>query len=135
MMLYYLKQEIIASVIMISLAIFLYVSETRVYKRIINVRGLFALGFIGGFGLSLLKLSKLSQEYNIITFLAIYISYFSLYLGVYLEGRNKKLDNLNRKVRLEKKDTLFTSQEILLIVLFVITLASFVIEAIALAKP
>ncbi|MBR3288646.1 MAG: oligosaccharide repeat unit polymerase [Lachnospiraceae bacterium] len=132
MMLYYLKQEIIASVIMISLAIFLYVSETRVYKRIINVRGLFALGFIGGFGLSLLKLSKLSQEYNIITFLAIYISYFSLYLGVYLEGRNKKLDNLNRKVRLEKKDTLFTSQEILLIVLFVITLASFVIEAIIL---
>ena len=132
MMLYYLKQEIIASVIMISLAIFLYVSETRVYKRIINVRGLFALGFIGGFGLSLLKLSKLSQEYNIITFLAIYISYFSLYLGVYLEGRNKKLDNQNRKVRLEKKDTLFTSQEILLIVLFVITLASFVIEAIIL---
>ena len=132
MMFYYLKQEIIASVIMISLAIFLYALETRTYKRIINVRGLFALGFIGGFGLSLLKLSKLSQEYSIITFLAIYISYFSLYLGVYLEDRNKRTENQNRKVRLDRRDTFFTSQEILLIVLFVVTLASFVIEVIML---
>ena len=129
MMLYYLKQEIIASLIMISLAIFLYVLEIRTNRRIINVRGLFVLGFIGGFGLSLLKLSKLSQDYSIITFIAIYISYFSLYLGVYLAGRNKKSDNQNnKKIRLVRSDSFFTSQEKLLMLLFIVTAISFAIE-------
>ena len=127
MMLYYLRQGIIASVIMISLAIFLYVAEVRTSKRIINVRGLFALGFIGGFGLSLLKLSKLSQDYTLITFLAVYIAYFALYLGVFFENRNKKVQK-TKKLRLEKTNYIFTSQEILLIVLFVVTFTSFAIE-------
>ena len=128
MMLYYLKQEIIASLIMISLAIFLYVLEIRTYKRIINIRGLFALGFIGGFGLSLLKLSKLSQDYGIITFLAVYISYFSLYMGVYLESKNKKTNSKKNKTRLVKSDSFLTSQELLLIILFIITAVSFAVE-------
>lgn len=129
MMMYYLKQGVIASVIMISLAIFLYVAEVRLDKRVINVRGLFALGFIGGFGLSLLKLSKLSQDYNPITFIAVFVAYFSLYLGVFFEnGRKKPINQDTNKIKIEKKSSILTSQEILIIVLFAITFLSFIVE-------
>lgn len=129
MMMYYLKQGVIASVIMISLAIFLYVAEVRLDKRVINVRGLFALGFIGGFGLSLLKLSKLSQDYNPITFIAVFVAYFSLYLGVFFEnGRKKSINQDANKIKIEKKSSILTSQEILIIVLFAITFLSFMVE-------
>ena len=79
MVLYYFRYNIIASGLMIALAIFLYVIDFRKEKRLITIRGLFALGFIGGFGVSLLKLSALSMEYSIKTFLVIYVSYFSMY--------------------------------------------------------
>ena len=88
---YHYGFNMIASGVIISLAIFLYYLEYRKKKRIINVNGLFALGFIGGFGLSLLKLSKLSSEYNIITFIAVYISYFALYLGDFVSTKKKKI--------------------------------------------
>lgn len=132
-MFYYLKLNIIASIIMILLAIFLYFLEIRSSKRVINVRGLFALGFIGGFGLSLLKLSKLSQDYNILTFIAVYIAYFSLYLGVFLRDKRAfgTLTN-NQNDKLIKTDSVLLSQEILIIVLLVVTFVSFIIEVIIL---
>lgn len=126
---YYLKLNIIASIIMILLAIFLCFAEIKFSKRVINVRGLFALGFIGGFGLSLLKLSKLSQDYNILTFIAVYIAYFSLYFGVFL--REKKSPNgvaRGQAEKLNKSDSALLSQEILIIVLLAVTFVSFVIE-------
>ena len=92
---YYLKHNYIASVIMISLAIFLYLKEIKNTKRIINVRGLFALGFIGGFGISLLKLSKLANDYSIMTFVVVFTSYFAVYLGTFYRGKNN--DNLEAK--------------------------------------
>ena len=85
---YHLKQNFVASVIMISLALFLYLLEYRKNKRIINVVGLFAIGFIGGFGLSLLKLSALSSDFSFKTIIVVYVSFFSLYLGSYYT-RNK----------------------------------------------
>lgn len=133
MMFYYLKLNIIASIIMILLAIFLCFAEIRISKRVINVRGLFALGFIGGFGLSLLKLSKLSQDYNILTFIAVYISYFSLYFGVFL--RNRKSENVltnSQNEKLRKSDSILLPQEILIIVLLAVTFVSFVVEVVIL---
>ena len=133
MMFYYFGLGIIASIIMILLAIFLFVAEILQSRRIINVRGLFALGFIGGFGLSLLKLSKLSNDYNILTFMAVYIAYLSLYIGVFVKNKRMVVKNDNvAKVRVKKSDAIFTSQEILLILLFVVTFLSFVAEVIIL---
>ena len=86
---YHLKQNFVASVIMISLALFLYLLEYRKNKRIINVVGLFAIGFIGGFGLSLLKLSALSSDFSFKTIIVVYVSFFPLYLGSYYT-RNKE---------------------------------------------
>ena len=95
---YYLKYNYIASAIMISLAIFLYLKEIKHTGRIINVRGLFALGFIGGFGVSLLKLSKLANEYSIMTFIVVFISYFAVYLGTFYKCKNDNEKGLKGKV-------------------------------------
>lgn len=129
---YYWISNYIASVVMISLAIFLYVKEVKNTERVINVRGLFALGFIGGFGVSLLKLSSLSARYNVLTFVAVFLAYFGVYLGSYYENRNKKLVKNDSKYVIEKSDKKVLPQDILIISLFVATFISFVIEVIIL---
>lgn len=125
---YYLKHNYIASVIMISLAIFLYIAEYNKHNRIINSRGLFAIGFIGGFGVSLLKLSSLSAEYSVMMFITIFVSYFAVYLGnyysrpLYLDSRNvgdiKSIKGYNKLLMQDK----------LMIALFAICFLSFAIE-------
>ena len=117
---------------MISLAIFLYVKEVKNTKRIINVRGLFTLGFVGGFGISLLKLSKLSSEYNIITFVAVFLAYFGIYLGTFFANRNSETINYRSNFVIEKTNKKLLPQDILMIALFVVTFASFTIEVIKL---
>ncbi len=144
---YYLKHNYIASVIMISLAIFLYLKEIKNTKRIINVRGLFALGFIGGFGISLLKLSKLANDYSIMTFVVVFTSYFAVYLGTFYRGKNnnskvvkeeKQLTKENDTKRSDKnKETNLLNRKILtedifMIALFAFTFIAFVIEVIIL---
>lgn len=138
--LYYFKHNYIASVVMISLAIFLYLKECKQIGRIINVRGLFALGFIGGFGVSLLKLSKLAADYSVTTFIAVFIAYFAVYLGTYyvIKKEDNNLENVNEPVKSiddEKIDNFkfndnskVTNKDILMIILFAVTFISFVIE-------
>lgn len=140
---YYLKYNYIASAIMISLAIFLYLKEIKHTGRIINVRGLFALGFIGGFGVSLLKLSKLANEYSIMTFIVVFISYFAVYLGTFCKCKNDNEKGLKGKViavknynanknnivkDLDLPDKKILAEDIFMIILFVITFISFMIE-------
>ena len=133
---YYLKYNYVASVIMISLAIFLYIKEIKCTNRIINVRGLFALGFIGGFGVSLLKLSKLANDYSIMTFVVVFTSYFAVYLGTFYKNKNNgKSDNIpNSKIFAAGNDNVIRNgktilpEDILMILLFVFTFASFMIE-------
>ena len=133
---YYLKYNYVASVIMISLAIFLYIKEIKCTNRIINVRGLFALGFIGGFGVSLLKLSKLANDYSIMTFVVVFTSYFAVYLCTFYKNKNNgKSDNIpNSKIFAAGNDNVIRNgktilpEDILMILLFVFTFASFMIE-------
>lgn len=137
--LYYFKHNYIASVAMISLAIFLYVKECKLTDKIINVRGLFALGFIGGFGVSLLKLSKLAADYSVTTFIAVFIAYFALYLGTYYaikkEDEKRVTNDENNDFAIINElsyniddNGKVTKKDILMIALFVTTFASFVIE-------
>ncbi len=135
---YYTKLNAIASGLMIALVIFLYYCEYKKNKRVINFSGFFALGFIGGFGLSLLKLSKLSTGYNVITIIIIYVSYFSLYLGRYFfdNYKNKILEGSDDGIKNEKRE--YNSNFIkadtskgdkFIIGLIIITFAVFLFEA------
>ena len=129
---YYFGFNYIASMIMILLAIFLYLNDVKISKRLINVRGLFALGFIGGFGISLLKLSKLSGKYSILTFLAIFLAYFGVYVGSYYANKNYKIINNNRNFVIKTSNRKYLPQDILMLSLFAITFISFIIEVIIL---
>ena len=124
-----MKLNGIASGLMITLAIFLYLLEYRKNHRIIHINGHFALGFIGGFGLSLLKLSKLSSDYSIVTIITVYVAFFSLYLGTYFCSRKSKtideVKTINYKVSRK-------AQEGLIISLVALSLISFIIEAVML---
>ena len=124
-----MKLNGIASGLMITLAIFLYLLEYRKKHRIINVNGLFSLGFVGGFGLSLLKLSKLSSDYSMLTIITVYVAFFSLYLGTYFYSKKNKTSSIgdNSNYHISRK-----AQETLLIVLAVLSLVSFITEAVIL---
>lgn len=124
--LYYLGHNTIASAVIIALAIFLYTADLIKTKRIINIRGLFGLSFIGGFGLSLLKLSNLSNEYSVMTFIVVFASYFSLYLGAYFsEKKSKRYMYVKNKINKNKSFI----KEKLPIILILVTFISFVVEA------
>ena len=124
-----MKLNGIASGLMMTLAIFLYIIEYRKEYRIINVNGLFALGFIGGFGLSLLKLSKLSTDYSMVTIITVYVAFFSLYLGSYFCKKRGKTIPVVKNINYQVSNK---AQEALLILLVILSLSSFIIEAIIL---
>ena len=116
---YHFGQNVIASVIMVSLAIFLCYLEYKKDKRPINIAGLFALGFVGGFGVSLLKLSALSDEYSIKTIITIFVAFFSIYLGTHFtRDVGKKILYTNSKKNIKY----------IVLILFFITFVSFVVE-------
>lgn len=133
MALYYMGLNRVASVIMIALALLLFLQEIIVKKRIINIKSLFSLGFIGGFGLSLLKLSNLSSTYNIMTFLIVYVSYFSIYVGGFIANKSiKEKTNIYKEVSINKTEKKVNTQDILVIILILITFASFAMEVLLL---
>lgn len=129
MLFYSMGLNIIASVLMITLAIFLYAVDYISLKRIINIRGLFSLGFLGGYGISLLKLSKLSTPYSMTTMIAVFLAYFSLYFGTFLADKKKENTVRYKCIKVLKNNSIITNQEILLIVLTAITFVSFIVEA------
>lgn len=129
--LYRLNHNYIASIIIILLAIFLYANEVKNTKRIVNVRGLFALGFVGGFGVSLFKLSKLSDEYSFMTIAAVFMAYFSIYLGVYFAGINKSKFKKRKNVIVKTKNVLTSGQKLVLC-MCIFTFLAFLIEVIKL---
>ena len=129
--LYRLNYNYIASILMIILAIFLYANEVKITKRIVNVRGLFALGFVGGFGVSLLKLSSLSNMYSFMTIIAVFVSYFSIYLGVYFAERNRS-GFKKEKDRIIKTKSVLTSGQKLVVSMCIVTFIAFLVEVIKL---
>lgn len=128
---YFLGFNVIAGVIIVALALFLYILEVEKGGRFITIRGLFLIGFVGGFGLSLFKLSKLSMPYSVMTYLVVFVAFYSLYFGTFLADKKKKKKPLYRE-RLTITNDDILPQDIIVAVLVVITLISFIVEVIIL---
>ena len=133
---YYLRLNYIASVIMIALAIFIYYLEFKNSRRIVNIRGFFALGFIGGFGISLLKLSNMSKEYSMLTVVTVFVAYYSFYLGTLLEKKFFKknirkilnIKKINFKNKIYKFLHKYFDCRILLYCIILVSFIAFLIE-------
>lgn len=76
-----------AGLCLLGAALWLYYEDYRRSGNALHLRALFALSFVGGQGLAALRLSRLSQDWNAMTWLS-FLAAFSGFYAVfwYLEG-------------------------------------------------
>ncbi|MDK2966550.1 MULTISPECIES: O-antigen polymerase [Lacrimispora] len=72
----------LSGLILVLAALFLYWCDYRRTENIIHLRGLFSLFWVGGQGIACLKLSELSSDWSIITWLCFLLAYLGFW-GTY----------------------------------------------------
>lgn len=121
--LYIYDYNMLSSAILGAFVIFYIIKNKNI---LYSLKSLFTIGFIGGFSISLLKLSNLSSKYSIKMLLVIYIAYFSFYIGYFL-CRHKK-DNI-----IKSKYNFLSSKQCIIdriiIIIMIVSLVSLFIEA------
>ena len=118
-------QFVLSGLILILTAIALYVSDYLKTESLINLRGLFALSFVGGEGVSCLKLSYIQTDWANETWLSFFLAFMAFYLLYEIAGRYtpKFLKNASfREIRPER----FYS---MILIITGVSLAAFLIEA------
>lgn len=71
----------LAGCILMLEAVFLYISNFRKSGNLVDLRGIFSLSWIGGEGIACLKLSRLSNAWELITWLCFFLAYLCFMLG------------------------------------------------------
>lgn len=84
----------ISGIALIGAAIYLYVMEFKRTGNCIHLRGIFSLAWVGGQGVSCLKLSRLAQDWSLLTWLCFFIAFLSFYLVFEIFERRGR-DNYN----------------------------------------
>lgn len=119
--------DILSGLILILIAIAFYVYESLKAKSILNLRGLFALSFIGGEGIACLKLSYIQTEWSITTWVCFFLAFMGVWLAFEITGKlmDKKAGTHSYKGRILDSDRFF----VFIIILVAASLAAFIIEA------
>lgn len=76
---------------LIGAAVYLYVQELKRTENCICLRGIFSLAWVGGQGVSCLKLSRLAQDWSFLTwlcFLAAFLGFYLVFEVLERRGRN-----------------------------------------------
>lgn len=118
----------LSGIILILAALFLYWYDYRRTENIIHLRGLFSLFWVGGEGIACLKLSELSADWNIITWLCFLVAFLGFWVTFEFLARLQGESGGHRSSWFRFKGyekPLFLS---LLMVTF-LSLAAFIIEA------
>lgn len=68
----------LSGLVLVLAALFLYYYDYRRTENIVHLRGLFSLFWVGGQGIACLKLSELSSDWNIITWLCFFNRLFGI---------------------------------------------------------
>lgn len=71
----------LAGIILMLEALFLYILNFKRTASLVDLRGLFSLSWIGGEGIACLKLSRLSNAWELATWLCFFLAYFCFMLG------------------------------------------------------
>ena len=80
-----------SGIFLIGAAVYLYVREFRSTGNCIHLRGIFSLAWVGGQGISCLKLSRLARDWSLMTwlcFLAAFLGFYFAYEFFERRGRN-----------------------------------------------
>ncbi len=86
----------LSAISLIGIAVFFYLREYKRTDELLNLRGLMALGLLGGEGVARLQLSHLSTVWTTSTWLSFYMFYLVFYV---VSGRFESFLNIKLKVR------------------------------------
>jgi len=70
----------LSGIIQIIVALYLYIKECRYSKSLVNLRGIFSLAFVGGEGLSAIKLSHLAKPWSNTTWICLCLAFGCFYM-------------------------------------------------------
>ncbi|MEG1293878.1 MAG: O-antigen polymerase [Clostridium sp.] len=112
-------------------AIYLYYKDYKKSGNILHLRGLFALSWVGGQGIACLKLSKLSTEWTLTTWLCFLLAFTVFWLV--FEQLSRYMGDVNRNDR-RRKDFRSLESSVFLCVcgITIISFGCFLIEAMVL---
>ena len=122
--------SLLSSFLFLFLAVFLYCVEKKEEKNCLPLCGLFALGLLGGEGIAVLQLSRLSLPWSNTMWLSLYLAYFCFYLSYHLFPYLVSFPEKRERERSAGQDAKFLKRCILF--LLGISYLSFSIEAISL---
>lgn len=126
----------LSGIILVLMALALYAMDYLRTKNIINLRGLFALGFLGGEGIACLKLSYLETDWAPVTWLCFFFAFIVFYLvyELILINRSRIQTRLKINKKTEKSARVLDCKNLMIctIALTGISIACFVFEAVVL---
>lgn len=128
-----------AAAILIFTSFYLYYTITNDSKNSLNLKALWILGFGGGLGISLLKLSHLSKDYLPMTWFCFYLAIVCFCFGYDIINRKKEEDrrgflvyakpsNLSSAMPHENDDLLAGFTKRIIVILLSLSLAAFIFE-------
>lgn len=117
--------HIVAGLMLIGVAIYLYIHWVREFGCLVEMRALFTLAWVGGQGIACLQLSKLQQDWNYITWLC----FFLIYIGFGFGYEWRLRYNRDEDKDIEKNDVVAKRLFICIVALAVISLVCFLFEA------
>jgi len=125
---------ILSGIILLFIALALYAMDYLKTRNIFDLRGLFALSFVGGEGVACLKLSYLDQEWATITWICFYLGFIMFYLvyELLIIRKNKQKKSLAETLQAAMRETDHNKLAICVMVLTGVSLLCFVIEAVIL---
>ena len=115
-------------------AAFFYLTEKKRTGELLNLRGLMALGILGGEGIARLQLSNLSTVWTEATWISFYLFYLVFYAtsGFTEHVSNAIFSTLKKKIHINKKRNPELIFKIIIVSVMLISWTAFIYEAVSL---
>lgn len=123
---------VVSGLVLLLLAAALYVCYfLKSNRNLLDMRGVYSLAWIGGMGLSALKLSLLQEDWHIITWVCLYLAYISFIFGY--EYKSKLFSISKKQLNQVYKEKYYEKGLIICIrVVVILSMAAFLAEVVIL---
>ncbi len=120
------KWYYVSGIILIIEAVYLYVHWVRESGSLVELRALFTLAWVGGQGISCLKLSTLQETWSYLTWLSFFVIYTAFGIGYEWGRKYSRIEGKEPEKNEKKADRLFRC----IVVLLVVSMVCFIIEVV-----
>lgn len=115
---------ILSGLILMGEALYLYIHLVRESKKLVELRALFSLAWIGGQGLACLKLSEIQTDWHYLTWLCFFLAYIGFGIGYEWKENYQEIEDREPDREQRRADRMF----VCILVLFFVSAICFVIE-------